>query len=141
MTTARNDLHEADQAAPAVGIRLDRTVRRWDRALWGVHFTGANKNESPMLIGDLWATDLGGSTYPGEPTRALLFCTRAQARAWCAETLLQWRNGRQRDDSVARWMVKPVRVRETVLVEEHNGALSGLPEASRIEPLFRRPVD
>ena len=28
MTTARNDLPEADQAVPAVGIRLDRTVGR-----------------------------------------------------------------------------------------------------------------
>ena len=111
--TARDDLPKADQAAPVVGILLDRTCGRWDRMLWGVHFTGANKDDSPMLIGDLWATDLGHSTYPGEPTRALLFCTRAQARAWCVETLLKWRNGRQCDSSVRRWMVKPVCVRET----------------------------
>lgn len=104
----------------AVANRLDLPVRRWDRLLWGVQFTGTLDDDAPMLIGGLWATDLGGKPYQGEPTRALLFCTRQQARDWCAETLRKWRDGRQPDDIVSRWMVRPVRVRETVQVEAPN---------------------
>lgn len=109
--------HEKDTA---VAGRLDQPVRRWNRLLWGVQFTGSIKDDAPMLIGDLWATDLGGTPHFGEPTRALLFCTRSQARAWCAETMRKWRDGQQRDDIVSRWMVRPVRVRETVEVEAPN---------------------
>lgn len=80
-----------------------------------------------MLIGNLWAAELRGEPYPGEPTRALLFCTREHARAWCADTLRKWRDGRQRDDIVARWTVRPVRVRETVQVEAPNVRAERLP--------------
>jgi hypothetical protein len=92
--------------------------------LWGVAFSGVGK-EAPMLIGGLWAIDLGGDPYPGEPSRALLFCTRAQARAWCTETMRKWRDGRQRDDTLMAWRVRPVRVRETVVIEVPNVELSG----------------
>lgn len=100
---------------PAVGCPVDQELRRWDRLLWGVHFIGSARDKTPMLIGGLWADDLGGKPYAGEPTRALLFCTRAQARDWCAETMRKWRDGRHRDDCVTRWALRPVRVRETVM--------------------------
>jgi len=95
---------------------LQQRVRRWDRRLWGVEFSGL-RSEPPMLIGRLWGADLGGEPYPGEPTRALLFTTRELARQWCAATMAKWRDGRQRDDCVSRWRVRAVRVRETVHVE------------------------
>lgn len=102
---------------PLFGLE-DTAGRRWDRLLWGVHFSSGHISEdAPMLIGSLWAADMLGTPYPGEPTRALLFRTRREARAWCAETLIKWRDGRQRDAIVMRWMVRPVRVRETVRVE------------------------
>jgi hypothetical protein len=86
----------------------------WDRLLWGVEFTGTRDDDEPMLIGRIWAPEWASSTfYPGEPTRALLFTTRAQARQWCVMTMAEWRNDR-RDDCVSRWRVRPVRVRETV---------------------------
>lgn len=88
-----------------------------DRLLWGVEFRRSFDDDHPMLIGSLWGRDMRGDPYPGEPTRALLFLTRARARAWCADTMQNWRDGRQRDDIVSRWIVRPVRVRETVKVE------------------------
>ena len=111
----------------AAGSPLDGRVKRWDRLLWGVEFRGGHAADPPMLIGNLWARDVGGGDpYPGEPTRALLFCTRLQARHWCAETMRKWRDGRQRDDSVARWIVRPVRVRETVRIEAPSAEVTGL---------------
>lgn len=89
---------------------------RWDRLLWGVQFTGSSTKDQ-MLIGGLWAADLGGAPYLGEPTRALLFCTRQQARDWCAQKMSRWRDHRQPDDIVTRWRVRPVRVRETVRID------------------------
>ena len=88
----------------------------WDRALWGVEFTSYDES---MLIGRVWAQELASSaTYPGEPTRALLFTTREFARRWCAEKMRGWRdNG---DSTVRRWRVRPVRVRETVQVAAPN---------------------
>ena len=88
---------------------------RWNRLLWGVEFTGSRPDDEPMLIGAMWATDVRGEPYPGEPSRALLFSARAQARAWCAGTLRKWRDGRSPDDIVSKWRVRPVRVRETVV--------------------------
>ena len=93
-------------------------MSRWNRLLWGVLFSGL-RGEEQILIGGTWAMDLGGNPYPGEPTRALLFQTRKQARAWCAEKRREW-STLQRDDCVARWRVRPVRVRETVKVEAPN---------------------
>lgn len=94
-----------------------RQVRHWDRLLWGVEFTGLRSDDAPMLIGRLWAADWATTTsmsYPGEPTRALLFTTRKLARQWCAETMAKWSDG---DSIVRRWRVRVVRVRETVQVK------------------------
>ena len=88
----------------------------WDRMLWGIEFSGSAHDEEPMLIGTLWASDIDRNPYPGEPTRALLFCSRKEARAWCAKEMAEWREGRRPDDIVMRWRVRPVRVRETVQV-------------------------
>jgi hypothetical protein len=96
---------------------VERGVRRWDRRLWGVVFSGSIPGDKPTLIGVLWAADLGGKPYPGEPTRALLFCNRQQARSWCADTMAKWSVG---DSIVRRWRVRPVRVREMVQIEAPN---------------------
>jgi hypothetical protein len=110
---------ETKTLQPAVGAQVQQVVRRWDRRLWGVEFTGSRSDDAPMLIGRIWATEWASSTpYPGEPTRALLFTTRALARQWCAETMANWRDGR--NDCVSRWRVRAVRVRETVQVEAPN---------------------
>jgi hypothetical protein len=90
---------------------------RWNRLLWGVHFF-SSLDKAPVLIGVLWAMDMLGTPYPGEPTRALLFNTRKHARDWCADTMRKWQSGQQPGDILMRWRVRPVRVRETVQVEE-----------------------
>lgn len=104
----------------ASGSPLGRGVRRWHRLLWGVAFESVAGDHDAMLIGSLWADDLKSIRYEGEPTRALLFCTRAQARAWCAKKMAGWREGRTASDPVMTWRVRPVRVRETVQVEAPN---------------------
>ena len=75
----------------------------WDKKLWGILFTGAD-GES-MLLGNIWHDE--GSPYPGEPTRALLFQTRAQAREWHANQRWSWRRN-----------YRVVRVWETVNLDE-----------------------
>lgn len=105
---------------PAVGAQVERGVGRWHRLLWGVAFESMGGDHDAMLIGSLWADDLKSIRYEGEPTRALLFCTRAQARAWCAKKMAGWREGRTARDPVMTWRVRPVRVRETVQVEAPN---------------------
>jgi len=61
MTTARDELPEANQTAPAVGIRLDRTVR-------------------PALA------DVGAAALEAEAARK----TRAEARTALRKVRLQW---------------------------------------------------
>lgn len=86
----------------------------WDRRLWGVLFHTGSVYE-PLLLGATWDDDLRNRAYyPGEPTRPLLFQTRAQARAWCRRQMDQWRG---RKDYAARWTVRPVRVRELIDIE------------------------
>lgn len=83
---------------------------RWDRRLWGVIFSGA-KGER-ILIGEAW--EHGGfllAAMPGEPTRALLFTTRAAARDWCKAKMQTYEG---RNDCCAKWKFMPVRVRELV---------------------------
>jgi len=89
----------------------------WDRPLWGILFTGSLRDDDPMLIGCLWDSEFrtGNKPYDGEPTRAMLFCTRKTAAAWCKKTNAEWRK-RPKGDFVRAWRVKPVRVRETVAV-------------------------
>lgn len=78
----------------------------WNRKLWGVEFF--SEGTKPHLIGTLWASRIGN--YPEEPTRALLFNTRKQAREWCKKNA--WFGGRK--DFCSKWHFRPVRVVETV---------------------------
>lgn len=84
--------------------------RRWDRKLWGVAFSNGIRRVAPMLIGESWDSFQKRESRPGEPTRALLFTTRAVARAWCRARNRNWKN---RNDIVRKWHVMPVRVRES----------------------------
>ena len=77
----------------------------WDRILWGVEFRGRNKEEPPIILGTLW-DDQPRCFHEGEPTRALLFCTRKQARDWC-------RRSNERDERLD-WKFIPIKVRERV---------------------------
>ena len=81
----------------------------WDRLLWGVEFS--QPDERPFLVGEGWATYPAQPLYDGQPTRALLYNTRKQARKWCSD---QPRNYADRQDCCAKWRFRPVRVRERV---------------------------
>ena len=84
---------------------------RWNRSLWGVEFF-AGDGKKRLLLGAGW----GGMTrasYAGEPTHALLFTSRAAARAWC---VMKQAGYAGRADFCAQWWFRPVRVRETVRV-------------------------
>jgi hypothetical protein len=82
---------------------------KWRKTLWGVKFS--SPLTPPMLLGAAWH-ELGRvMKYAGEPTRALLFETREDARAYCSE---QRRKNEGRNDCCATWRFKPVRVVETV---------------------------
>lgn len=85
-------------------------TRGWSRKLWGVKFSSPF---SPgMLLGEAWlGVDQHQPSHRYAPTRALLFCTRAQARAYCAQQDEKYRG---RDDCCATWRFQVVRVRETV---------------------------
>ena len=81
----------------------------WRRDLWGILAGG--KNSEPFLLTSIWDDVLvERNFYDGEPPRALLFTTRADARKWMA--------GRTIIDpaEVKKWRLRPVRVRETVSV-------------------------
>lgn len=88
----------------------------WSKLLWGVEFIGRKGDR--MLIGKMWSDTSNATRHDGEPTRALLFCTRAQARKWCADKNSKWR---KQNGSVSKWRVRPVRVRETVVMVERGG--------------------
>ncbi len=55
----------------------------WNRLLWGIEYVSTKSK--PVLIGAFWDDRVfgRGDFYDGEPTRALLFCTRQSARDWC----------------------------------------------------------
>ena len=80
---------------------MKSSPRAWDRRLWGVVLHA----DHVTLIGSAWNGDV--PAHPGEPTRPLLFTTRAQARQWCAENADQ-------TACCAAWRFRPVRVRETI---------------------------
>lgn len=82
----------------------------WRRYLWGVRFTGSRKDVEPMLLGRGWYA-AEPIFYPGEPTRALLFTTRKDARTWCRSQMLKYAG---RTDCCADWRFVPVRVLESV---------------------------
>lgn len=82
----------------------------WGRLLWGIEFRSGRDSEW-TLIGAGWMfSQHQGQPYKGEPTRALLFDTRRQAREWCLLTMRRWAPNHSLDS----WQVRPVRVRETV---------------------------
>lgn len=84
----------------------------WDRLLWGVHFSSPFGDKEGMLISASWDSSVRHSRlYPGEPSRALLFCTREQARTWCKAQMAKYRG---RTDCCKDWRFRPVRVRERV---------------------------
>src|SRR3990167_7561463 len=86
--------------------------RPWDRLLWGVEFysVGDPPRDRLTILGTGWSHVRAGD-YAGEPTRPLLFMTRADARHWCAKKLATYAG---RTDRRAAWRFRPIRVRETV---------------------------
>ena len=84
---------------------------QWRKTLWAIEFRGSMKNDPPMMLGQMWH-ELGRFVkYAGEPTRALLFQTREDARAYCAQ---QRAKNKDRTDCCKEWRFRPVRVVETV---------------------------
>jgi hypothetical protein len=66
-----------------------------------------------VLIGQSWYPR--EEAYPGEPSRALVFRTRALARAWCRDQMAEY--AAYPEGHVCRaWRVRPVAVRELVEV-------------------------
>ena len=88
-----------------------RTLRPWRRLLWGILFRGSMPTERPMLLGDAWCKPVPQPGYPGEPTRALLFRFRREAREWCRDAHARYSD---RYDCCAKWRFSPVRVEEIV---------------------------
>lgn len=86
----------------------------WRRAFWGVMFV--TRQDKPHLIGSLFDNDERTCTRrPSEPTRALLFCTRRQAREWCRARNAEYAS-RRPGDICRNWRFRVVRVIETVKV-------------------------
>lgn len=83
--------------------------RGWDRDLWAVDFIGS-VGDRLSILGTGWSEPHPPS-YSGEPSRALLFTTRALARAWCRAKQATYAG---RTDSLAAWRFRPIRVREVV---------------------------
>lgn len=90
-------------------------IRPWNLLLWGVEHDG-------HLIGGGWNNSLRvDALYPGMPRRALLFCTRKQARAWCAAQHAKY--AKYPDGHIVRgWRFRPVRVRERVTPHPHKAS-------------------
>lgn len=88
----------------------------WHRLLWGIeHYSVAPSDERVMLLGAGWMkeTRISRPAYYGEPLRALLFTTRAAARAWCAAENARYRA--YPEGHICRdWRVRVVRVVERV---------------------------
>ena len=60
----------------------------WDRLLWGVEFS--SPREKPLIIWTAWMRPQTQARYSGEPTRPILFCTRAKAREWCKAKMSEY---------------------------------------------------
>ena len=86
-----------------------KLTREWNRTFWGVKFT-SSLDDSPILLGSIWRVEKY-SPFPDEPTRPMLFRTRAAARKWCKE---QMDKNSKRTDHLADWKFRPVKVREQV---------------------------
>lgn len=87
-----------------------KVINGWrPRISWGVSLRG--NDDMPFLIGDRWHRNVVHKPrFEGERPRPLLFETRAQARAWCAEQHARYRG---RNDSAGAWRFGVVRVRES----------------------------
>lgn len=83
----------------------------WRKELWAVEFKGSIEDDKPMLLGSAWHETGRLMQYAGQPTRALVFQTREDARAWCR---YQQRKNAGRNDCCGKWKFKPVKVIETV---------------------------
>lgn len=83
----------------------------WNRKLWGVEFCGSFRQDPPSLLGRSWHDDSVPRQYPGEPTRALLFRTRREARAWCRHKVKFYAG---LGDVCSLWRFSTVRVIERV---------------------------
>ena len=86
-------------------------MKTWNRLCWGVVFSSP---QGRRLLGSLWRQEKC-IPYPDEPTRAMLFVSRAAARRWCQAEhakYVAYPNG----GVYRRWRFCPVRVRETVKV-------------------------
>ena len=80
----------------------------------GYHCLGkGGADKKPMLIGSGWHEHVRTESkpYPGEPTRALLFHTRKDARDWCRARNEEYK---AMADFVRHWRMRVVRVRERV---------------------------
>ena len=84
------------------------TKTSWNRHLWGIWFT-SKETESGFLIGTAWANwcEDPRPRSPNEPSRALLFKTRTEARTWARTANMHW-------SYLKFWTVKAVKVREIV---------------------------
>jgi hypothetical protein len=89
-----------------LGTMVKERTLTWDRNLWGVEFRGRFKEDPPTLIGQAWHKAEGKNLYIWEPTRALVFCTREQAREWCKK--------KNEGSAHLGWRFIPVKVRELV---------------------------
>ena len=86
--------------------------KQWDRLLWAIE--SSELQEKSMLIGRDWGhtRERGGQkSHASEPSRALLFTSRAAAREWCEIEHALYAG---RADCCVNWRFRPVRVRETV---------------------------
>ncbi len=84
----------------------------WDTKRWGIEFR--SPLTKPHLLGAGWCNARRAIDYhPDEPARALLFCTRKAARAWCANECAKFAGC---SDCCADWRFRVVRVRERVTV-------------------------
>lgn len=99
-----------DRTAGSGSVR--RLVRHWDRVQWAVEMRSKSCKPDGMLIGVAWHK-ITPPTYEGEPSRPLLFRTRAQARKWCAAKAIEC--SRHSPD----WRFRPVKVRELILPKEN----------------------
>lgn len=96
---------------------LINSTPEWSCIHWGILFVPNFRDEPPTLIGRAWLSPTMPKPYPEEPSRALLFKTRTQARAYCR------RQHEKYKDSCPHWKFKPVKVRETVKICEAAGLL------------------
>lgn len=88
----------------------DQAMKGWNSLMWGVRLLSHKPGERCFLLGRTWDRDfnLTHQNYDGEPTRCLLFTTRAKARDWCKQAK------ERHSASSPTWTFQPVRVRETV---------------------------